>query len=108
MLLAGFVLLWATALYATHIWAAREQRIPLMTSVATVAWWALAYAGGRVEIYHETGASSTVSVPTIQYVCLALGILSIGALILWITGNYPPRETEALNDIAARYIDDRR
>ena len=81
---------------ATAAWLFRGERINVTSFVAFASWTILAVQGGSVE--HATGCCSTTaaSVPIeIRGVLLALGLLSLFALILHQLGVYPPVTDQA-------------
>lgn len=94
MILTEYLLLWAVAGVSTLIWALVEERIAMATLVSTAAWALISVRGGTVTLYFETGGSTTVGDPVMQYFALGMSVLSTGAFILWYFDAYPPEAAD--------------
>jgi hypothetical protein len=88
----NYLLLWLVAGVATYIWAVREERVPMAGLVSTASWGVVALVGGSTTIYHQDGSTSAVGTPVMQWVAAGLALLSLGAVVLWIFGQYPPTQ----------------
>jgi hypothetical protein len=99
MLLALYLVLWASAGYATKAWAVKrdDELIPMATSIAIGLWGILAVTS-EITIYHQDGTSTAVAVGSLQWAPIVLTVLSFGALVLWYFGAYPPQHTETYGD----------
>jgi len=100
MLIHLYLVLWASAGYATKHWAVTrdDELIPMASTLATGLWGVLAFQP-RVELYHDDGTTSTVAVDSLQYAPIMLAVLSFGALLLWYYGAYPPQPTDNYDNI---------
>jgi len=99
MLLALYIVLWASAGYATHLWAVQrdDELIPMATTFAT-GLWGITAVTSQVTLYHQDGTSTVVDVGSIQYASILLAVASIGALILWYFDAYPPNHRQSFGD----------
>lgn len=91
MLLQLYLVLFAFAVAATASWAILERRIPIAASMATGAW---IYVALIDEVTVANGslccAPPTYEPGLIQWLGGGMGIISLGALALYIAGAYPP------------------
>lgn len=94
--------LWAAiamvALATTASWALlfRETAIYVTSGLSFTAWSWLSLTGGDVAVVTESGVvwvrSSTAS---LQFVCLALAVISLVVFVMRLMGAYPSPQTNA-------------
>jgi hypothetical protein len=76
----------------TFAWLFVERRVIMTGLFAGFIWVFLALTGDDVYRITETGEQVAAPVGVIQYFTLAMGILSLLAVILYWSGHYPPEE----------------
>lgn len=94
MITLQYILLFILALVFTVSWGVLETRIPISTIISSGSWMLLALRGDTITLYFEDGSSKVVGDPIIQYFFLAMAIFSLGALIMWYFGVYPPHTSD--------------
>lgn len=80
---------------ATYLWMFRaDRRVVLSSALASTGWGYMALTGGQ--LVRRTGCCETAVAASdaLRFVLAAMAILSLGALILYIAGSYPPEQTE--------------
>lgn len=99
MLLELYALLWLSAGYTTHLWAVRreDELIPMAGTISLGLWGVLAVTE-TVTKYHQDGTSTDITIGTLQYVPTAMAVLTLGALIGWYFGWYPPQPEDAMTE----------
>jgi hypothetical protein len=99
MMLELYVLLWVSAGYATHLWAVtRDDELIPMAATISIGLWGILAVQSTVQHFDDSGNPTSTSVESLQYAPIALTILSVGALVLWYFGAYPPRHRETYGD----------
>lgn len=99
MLLALYLLLWASAGYATKQWAVtRDDELIPMATTAAIGLWGILAVTSDVTLYHQDGTSTAVQVGSIQWAPIVLTVISFGALVLWYFDAYPPQHDATYGD----------
>jgi hypothetical protein len=78
----------------TLAWLFIERRITTTAGLAGAIWAVLALTGGSLTRQTDS-ATHAVGSPQLQYVSLALAVLSFLALLLYRFDAYPPRDDDA-------------
>lgn len=76
-------------------WLYIRENVALTTLLASALWFYAAYSGGDLRRITESGSEVAVGAPELQYVALALALLSLLARVLYWFGEYPPNEQVA-------------
>lgn len=87
--------LFGSAGVLTLTWLFIEKNLAFSTILASALWFIVAYTGGDLTRYTDSGTEIAVSAPELQYVALALGLASLLARLLYSFGEYPPNTQEA-------------
>lgn len=102
MIESHWYILFASAGVLTLYWLFHDrENLAFSTFMASGLWFYTAYTGGDLTRITESGTEVAVSAPELQYVALALGLLSLLARVLYWFDEYPPRE-EAAGGTAAQ------
>lgn len=99
MMLELYILVWVSAGYATKCWAViRDDELIPIAATASIGLWGILAVQSTVQHFDETGNPTSTSVESLQYAPIVLTILSVGALVLWYFGDYPPENQETYGD----------
>lgn len=91
MIAQQWYLLFACASVLTLAWLFVEQNVAFSTILAAALWFITAYTGGDLTRITDSGTEVATAAPELQYVALALGLVSLLARFLYSFGEYPPR-----------------
>jgi len=73
-------------------WLYASRRITVTTLLAGVGWAWLTVTGGSVERITQDGSRVALEMVSLQYLTVALALLSFLALIMHQFGHYPPTD----------------
>jgi hypothetical protein len=74
----------------TFAWLFAGERITVTTLFATAGWSWMSVTGGDLTRYTEGGTEIAISSTSLQYLTVALALLSLLALLMHQFGHYPP------------------
>lgn len=94
MIESHYFILVASAGVLTLAWLFLQQNVAFTSIAASALWFYAAYSGGNV-VRVTRCCVTDVSSPQLQYVSLAMGIISLLARLLYSLGEYPPNEQAA-------------
>lgn len=75
-----------------------QQAIVPLGLIGTGLWSALMYQARNIVIYHSGGGTTTVGSPSWQFICLAVALLLLTAVVLHYFGVFPPDSDVAQAD----------
>jgi hypothetical protein len=100
MLQSHWFVLVALAAVSMGAWLFIPVRIATTSLLASGLWLFAAYTGGDLTQLTDSGTEVAVSAPELQYVALAMGLLSLLARVLYWFDEYPPNEQSAAGEPA--------
>lgn len=77
----------------TFAWLFAERRLTVSTLCAAAGWSWMTVTGGSLTRYTQTGEEIALSTTSLQYLTVALALLSLLALIMHQFGHYPPADS---------------
>lgn len=81
------------------VFVVRKSVIPLGMASAGL-WSVLALQARNIEVYHQDGSSTMVGSEPWQYISLGLALLTLGTVLLYWWGVFPPEDKQVVGQEA--------